>query len=389
MYIKPIHHFITKVSFFVLFICGSALADNANWMRDYKPFIGKIPLANVFLPGSNGSGTSAVKSTDNTKTSQLDNVYLNWSKVQKLNVTEQLEVGVRFLEFKVAWKESEADFFVFNGIFGNKFIEELKQIRGFLTAHPEEIVIINVLNDLAGTDPNSHALLISLIYSILDPLLIQHDENDDTGYVIRPKTNFTPKQVAPITLVPIQTLLDMGKQQNAGYPMGRVIVIYDMDERFGYTKMHKFLWPKKILEAFWVNVSTSPAQLKEKLDVEIANKKSPPLTKLSAIQAHLTPDTQTIEDGINMLIGNKPRSAEDLAEMVKCYLPNWIDEWATKQQAKIIIHDFVTSETADWIIKKNNPANMMMGKTPQYQCPPSIAALIKKPKVVIQPNIVN
>ena len=79
---------------------------------------------------------------------------LNYSLCQRLNLTQQLQDGVRYLDFTLAFledgtepttpDENHARIRVFQGLYGNRLEDEIKVIKDFLNANPKEVIIFHL-----------------------------------------------------------------------------------------------------------------------------------------------------------------------------------------------------------------------------------------------------
>lgn len=449
--------FINTICLISLFLCGSVSADNANWMRDYAPFIALKAINEVNVPGTHDSATDKIGDTIGpnqdlpkglmaiTKLPGGDHIFKEWAKSQQLTVFQQLELGIRFFDFRVSWNDWEEDFYITHSLYAGPLRGELKQIRDFLITHPKEIVIIQIshINYMPEGDA-SHHKLAQLINSYLGQFAAHHidgkrevhqasDSPDFASAVKATRAAAFAKKVAAKTApdaiaqaveAAAKVASDEGKAYehanrsiqsaimaaktvinddakatkmvedavnnakttvtepiyvaaprvtvqhlwNAGV---QAIIIYEPKEEYEkFTKIYPFLWPSNIFNSPWANEQTDTTALKQGLDKGI-KEAEPHNKKFHVTQAQLTPNTNTIKDGLLDRVHNKPRSLKDLALLVRCHLPEWIDSWVKEgKRTNIIIHDFATPETADWIIKKNNPAYKEVN-TPQPKCPQS------------------
>ena len=137
---------------------GSSLTG-VNWMSGIKD---DTYLSDISIPGTHDSGTRIV-----------DSVSTTWAKCQSLSIAEQLNIGVRYLDMRLAYDtackgnirvvHSSVD--CWNGNNGKLTLYEvLNDCYAFLNANPTETIIMSVKED-AGNNAQALADAIwTLIY---------------------------------------------------------------------------------------------------------------------------------------------------------------------------------------------------------------------------------
>ncbi|MDD6603779.1 MAG: phosphatidylinositol-specific phospholipase C domain-containing protein [Eubacteriales bacterium] len=137
---------------------GSSLTG-VNWMSGIKD---DTYLSDISIPGTHDSGTRIV-----------DNISTTWAKCQSLSIAEQLNIGVRYLDMRLAYDtackgnirvvHSSVD--CWNGNNGKLTLYEvLNDCYAFLNANPTETIIMSVKED-AGNNAQALADAIwTLIY---------------------------------------------------------------------------------------------------------------------------------------------------------------------------------------------------------------------------------
>lgn len=64
----------------------------------------------------------------------------NWAITQDLNIVEQLKIGVRYFDFRIASRKERDDKLYFvHGLYGDEVTDGLKSIANFLEQHPGEV----------------------------------------------------------------------------------------------------------------------------------------------------------------------------------------------------------------------------------------------------------
>ncbi|XP_053563719.1 PI-PLC X domain-containing protein 1 [Bombina bombina] len=207
--------------------------QNKQWMSQLPEKLWDIPLNNLSIPGSHDTMSYCLD-----KNSPVDpkspamlcvlekfapcvarSIILKWSTTQVLNVCEQLNAGIRYLDLRIAPRPNDPSLtlnFV-HGLFTSVTVEEtLQEILQWLQSHPREVIILACKN-LEEMTPVLHMHLISCIHQIFG-------------------TKLCPKKEQP-------TLRNMWNQ---GY---QVIISYEDDLAMKY----EFLWPT--IPYWWANTT--------------------------------------------------------------------------------------------------------------------------------------
>jgi len=134
--------------------------DTADWMNVLQDDIQDVPLCQVGLPGTHDSATYAFNKelgaspdSDLTTTIQdkldkgkllgkltdfvLDTVFERMCKCQKMNIQQQLEHGIRYLDLRVAYHAETNAFWTCHGVYCVEVADVLKQVNEFLKKHPK------------------------------------------------------------------------------------------------------------------------------------------------------------------------------------------------------------------------------------------------------------
>ena len=177
---------------------GAVAARNvwcgATWMADLtrctagsaKPF-GQRTLQQMTIPGSHDSGTyslSGVPAPGATTGSTfgddmvsfattvhfpLSDITTPWATAQTVNITKQLEAGVRFLDLRAAWDGIQ--WRVYHFVLGNNLVDLLQQVAAFLQAHAGEVVVVEIGGIVPGFPPSALANLTDIITRTFGSLL--------------------------------------------------------------------------------------------------------------------------------------------------------------------------------------------------------------------------
>ncbi|NWU90651.1 PLCX1 protein, partial [Upupa epops] len=95
-------------------------------------------------------------------------IIMKWSTTQVLTVTEQLEAGVRYLDFRVAHKANDPsmDLYFVHMVYTTVTVQDiLWEVLRWLEAHPQEVVIVACRN-FDGLNKRLHCHLIAHIKEI-------------------------------------------------------------------------------------------------------------------------------------------------------------------------------------------------------------------------------
>ncbi len=127
-----------------------------DWMTTYYYLIKDKLLKDIVIPGTHDSGTAVISENnavfsrdgrvpDVRGLSKIASKIVPWSKTQDLTIKEQLDIGVRFFDFRVSVEENN-ELYLSHGLRGEKLSDSLKAITDFYekNKHPKELVIIKV-----------------------------------------------------------------------------------------------------------------------------------------------------------------------------------------------------------------------------------------------------
>ncbi|XP_073978993.1 PI-PLC X domain-containing protein 3 isoform X2 [Rhodnius prolixus] len=151
-------------------------------------------------------------------------IMFNWSVTQGKNVTNQLKLGVRYLDLRIALKASDhRNFYFVHGMYANKINGGLSDIVKFLNAHKKEIVILD-FQHFYGLSYADHERLVKLITEIF-------------------KDKLCPEQ-SSVRSVTLNWMMENNYQ---------VIAIY----RAGFSRSSPLLWSSNLWPNPWPNTMNS------------------------------------------------------------------------------------------------------------------------------------
>lgn len=127
----------TKFEAKTLMACASAPSNNltylGHWMELYGPVIKNIPINKLTLVCTHNSGTYSMVSPFG----------LPWTSCQDLNISDQLNQGVRVLDLRVG--SDSGEFILVHSSWRSKVKLEdaLNQVKDFISRNPKEVVILD------------------------------------------------------------------------------------------------------------------------------------------------------------------------------------------------------------------------------------------------------
>ncbi|XP_001365450.1 PI-PLC X domain-containing protein 1 [Monodelphis domestica] len=165
---------------------------NAQWMSELPPELWDVPLHHLSIPGSHDAMTYCLNkkspiSQNQSKLLQMLNkvipcitrpIILKWSTTQAMNITEQLDAGIRYFDLRIAHMidGSEKNLHFVHLIYTTALVEDtLTDISEWLQNHPKEVVILACRNFEGMTD-ELHQYLVTCIKNIFGKMLCPRGE---------------------------------------------------------------------------------------------------------------------------------------------------------------------------------------------------------------------
>lgn len=136
--------------------------DGQSWMHQYWEEVCNKNITQIVLPGSHHAASSTLSGDAANDLegaaiqrwrlllgkSCVDHVAGKWSKCQKLDIAQQLESGVRYLDLRVGWDASkflpEHKLRACYGFFSHDIGSILQQVTDFCLNHTSEFVILDL-----------------------------------------------------------------------------------------------------------------------------------------------------------------------------------------------------------------------------------------------------
>lgn len=244
--------------------------DFADWMTRLSPSCHDVPLNALAIPGShdcfsyhlNTKGelgpdcTGIIKDVVDIFGSAAKEIIVKWSVTQSLTLSQQLKMGIRYFDFRVAYQASTNELHFVHGLYGPKVEPCLQEIHSYLELYPKEIVFLD-FNHFYSMTPDTHNQLLNMLTEIFGKKMCPHIDMDS------------------ITLNMLWT-------ENL-----QVVIFYHHE----LAQTQPMFWPGCAIQAFWANTDALP-KLLESLDCEYA--KGRPNNCFYNWQGVLTPGASTI-----------------------------------------------------------------------------------------------
>ncbi|KAH3872539.1 PI-PLC X domain-containing protein 2-like [Dreissena polymorpha] len=277
--------------------------DMSDWMSKLPEPVWELSLSEIVIPGSHNSFSyrldpgSELAPDANPALKLLGNgIIYKWAVTQDLSFKEQLELGVRYFDLRVAFRKKTQNVHFCHSLYGMTVEDGIKEILDFLKEHPKEIAILD-FNHIFDMTEERHSEFINKLIEICGSKMCMY--------------------------VGIESLtLSMLWENNV-----QVIIIYHYDK---VESESGNLWPgKKCIRAPWAQTANIP-RLLEFLSASL-NNRDPGLFHVS--QCVLTPDA-------GFLLGHLMGSLKnDLAKKVIPETVNWLKE--TRRKLNIVMADYV------------------------------------------------
>ncbi|XP_037123708.1 PI-PLC X domain-containing protein 1-like [Syngnathus acus] len=162
------------------------LCGNSDWMSQLPDELLDVSLWNLAIPGSHDSMSfcldmsSPVVESESWLLNVMDKLapclirpcVFRWATTQQADLCRQCDLGIRFLDLRIARKPKECSkLFFAHGIYTRKTVKEaLDELATWLDAHPKEVVIV-CCSHFSCLTPSDHTELVEYIISRFGPKL--------------------------------------------------------------------------------------------------------------------------------------------------------------------------------------------------------------------------
>ena len=282
--------------------------DLRAWMRHVNP---ALQINQLVLPGTHDSGTAdlSAKSRVTADASAaiakaavvVPGLIAGWSRAQSVDVAGQLRRGIRYLDLRLCGGSDVDSMYTCHAMTGEKFTDVVEQVKSFVSAHPSELVIMDMNHwyPASGTDANN---MRNHAYQYLQQQL---------GSILAGRDRYGPTST-------------LGSLQAA-----RHTVIAASDDPMGYSYLWSSVNTSNIdrcgertdICSYWPESSDLRQQTQRLRDVLDALR-SRPHPYLFVVQTQLTPDPKSILSGLR---GAKYSNLDQFTGSYKYEMTNFLD----------------------------------------------------------------
>ncbi|XP_026321565.1 PI-PLC X domain-containing protein 3 [Hyposmocoma kahamanoa] len=152
-----------------------------HWMRDLPVQLKDVPLIYLAIPGSHDSMTySITRASDLAPDAEpaVKRLYplfrgtiLRWTITQSLDTLQQLLIGIRYFDLRLATKTNSEQFFFTHGVYADEISKALNQVKEYVYSHPEEVVILD-FQHFYGFTPQDHQRLMRYLLQLYGHSLV-------------------------------------------------------------------------------------------------------------------------------------------------------------------------------------------------------------------------
>ena len=263
---------------------SSTAQDMQSWMKQVNP---SLQIKQLVLPGTHDSGTADLSSSSQPTAdasgaiaqAAVDAPWLiaGWSKAQSVDVAGQLQRGTRYLDLRLCGGSDVGSIYTCHAMTGEKFTDVVQQVKAFVSAHPSELVIMDMNHwyPSSGTDPNDmRNNAYQYLQEQLGPVLAGRDQYG-------PTSTLGSLQAAGRTVI-------ASSDNSLGYSyLWSSVNTSDINNCGNYTDICSY-WP----------ASSQLSQQTQRLGAVLNTLRSQTKPYLFVVQAQLTPDQNAILEGL-------------------------------------------------------------------------------------------
>ncbi|XP_013200996.2 PI-PLC X domain-containing protein 3 [Amyelois transitella] len=160
---------------------SAAQINLESWMTDLPAQLKEVPLIYLAIPGSHDSMTYGITRASGLAPDAepiLHQLYplfrgtiLRWTITQAIDVHQQLLIGIRYFDLRLATKNGTDSFFFTHGVYADEITGPLEKVREFIDSHPEEVVILDCQH-FYGFDIEDHRRLMLVLIKMFGNRLV-------------------------------------------------------------------------------------------------------------------------------------------------------------------------------------------------------------------------
>ncbi|XP_014357772.2 PI-PLC X domain-containing protein 3 isoform X1 [Papilio machaon] len=165
-------------------MCENGSAQNVNlenWMRELPEQLKNVPFIYLAIPGSHDSMTYGITESSGIAPDAepiVKKLYplfrgtiLRWTITQAIDTSQQLLIGIRYFDLRIATKTGDDKFYFTHGVYADEITTALHQVKSFIDTHPGEVVILDCQH-FYGFTANDHQRLMGLLLHIYGQQLV-------------------------------------------------------------------------------------------------------------------------------------------------------------------------------------------------------------------------
>lgn len=331
-----------------------------RWMTNMSDQLGAMQVNRIILPGTHDSGTYSITSQSMLSPDlapewaavaakvasilgiPVDTIISNWARAQGKTVLQQLQAGVRYLDLRVALDTNNNTLYVVHGMYGTTIQDVINQIGAFVTANPQELLILDFQHFFQMT-PASHTALLGMLRAAFGNRMVRN------------------------TLNPSNTLDDVWNS-NAS-----VIIIYSDDT---VSSANSDVWANSRMFRDWPNAQDTETMLTDITNGLAKRASGTGANTLFVSQGILTPDGNAIT---KWMLTDGIFSLERLADDVSPVAANWLSQNVSTGQLNTLIVDwFESCNMVNLAIQGNRQLATQVRLPSGNGLAPTIAAPTKK-----------
>ncbi|XP_026748010.1 PI-PLC X domain-containing protein 3 isoform X2 [Trichoplusia ni] len=174
---------------FILFLFAIIMSEDTlahklrleHWMSDLPAQLKEVPLIYLAIPGSHDSMTYGITRSSTVAPDAepiLNRLYpffrgtiLRWTITQASDTWQQLLIGIRYFDLRLATKPDDDNFYFTHGLYGDEISTALTQVKEFTESHPGEVVILDCQH-FYGFTREHHQKLMRYLLNLYGPRLV-------------------------------------------------------------------------------------------------------------------------------------------------------------------------------------------------------------------------
>jgi len=263
-------------------------------------------------------------------------ILMRWSVTQSLSATQQLEVGVRFFDLRVAKHKTSGQIHIVHGLMGTNLAVHLREIKTFLEGHRKEVVFL-YFQKYYNMDTNDG---LGMSRQINDLLGTKICKPTDFGYVFS-----SARTTKPVTLSQSLTLTKIWENGC------QVFLFSHMDEIINdyikFFQLPPFYWEDFLdYDGSWPNTNSIREMKQHARERREGKNQLWKQGKMYALQAVLTPTA------LDIVFRN---GLKDMTAGANEAFAAWLKEVDDAAGFNVVVADFIQNEDlVSAIIDKNH-----------------------------------